>query len=224
MEHTTLFILFLLSTLIIPIRAIFFVFFLICGGLCGFIAALGAPEDLNIPYPKWRKALATPIMFFARCLLLCAGFHWIEVDDRQKTKGQIIVAAPHVSLTDSFFVPSYFLASPISKAGVKDIPIFGASCVALQTIFVDRASKHDGPYARKLVLETINKRAVDTAFPRMVVFPEGTCTDGTCMIQFKKGAFVPGQAVTPVIISYPFTHYNPACAGRVSFVDLSWNV
>lgn len=151
MEHTTLFILFLLSTLIIPIRAIFFVFFLICGGLCGFIAALGAPEDLNIPYPKWRKALATPTMFFARCLLLCADFHWIEVDDRQKTKGQIIVAAPHVSLTDSFFVTSYFLASPISKAGVKDIPIFGALCVALQTIFVDRASKHDGPYARKLL-------------------------------------------------------------------------
>lgn len=39
----------------------------------------------------------------------------------------------------------------------------------------------------------------------MVVFPEGPCTDGTCMIQFKKGAFVPGQAVAPVIISYPFT-------------------
>lgn len=37
----------------------------------------------------------------------------------------------------------------------------------------------------------------------MMIFPEGTCTNRSCLITFKSGAFYPGVPVQPVCIRYP---------------------
>jgi lysophosphatidylcholine acyltransferase / lyso-PAF acetyltransferase len=57
-------------------------------------------------------------------------------------------------------------------------------------------------------------RSNDTQFPRMCIFPEGTTNNGGCVMQFKKGAFTPGQPVTPILLTYPNEYYNCACSGR----------
>jgi len=199
---------------VVVVRFVLFITFLLLGGLCGVVAAIGAPKDPNTPWPKWRTWIASPISFFARCLLFSAGFHYIDVLDKQKTKGQMVVIAPHTGLMDSFFITWYFLPSPISKAAVRNIPVFGSLCIALQTIFVERDSAREGPYSRKNVIETMLVRAKDTRFPRMCIFPEGTTNNGGCIMQFKKGAFAPGQPITPVLLTYPNEHYNCACSGR----------
>ncbi|XP_058148633.1 lysophosphatidylcholine acyltransferase 1 [Dasypus novemcinctus] len=36
-----------------------------------------------------------------------------------------------------------------------------------------------------------------------MIFPEGTCTNRTCLITFKPGAFIPGVPVQPVVLRYP---------------------
>lgn len=36
-----------------------------------------------------------------------------------------------------------------------------------------------------------------------MIFPEGTCTNRSCLITFKCGAFYPGVPVQPVCIRYP---------------------
>ena len=69
---------FLICSGVVLVRAIFFIFFLVCGGTCGVLASIGVPEDLSIPRPRWRKIVASPIMLFARMLLFCAGFHWVS--------------------------------------------------------------------------------------------------------------------------------------------------
>lgn len=38
---------------------------------------------------------------------------------------------------------------------------------------------------------------------RILIFPEGTCTNRSSLIQFKPGAFYPGQPIQPVLIRYP---------------------
>lgn len=38
---------------------------------------------------------------------------------------------------------------------------------------------------------------------RILIFPEGTCTNRTSLIEFKQGAFHPGQPIQPVLIRYP---------------------
>ncbi|XDV39750.1 hypothetical protein PO909_008941, partial [Leuciscus waleckii] len=41
-------------------------------------------------------------------------------------------------------------------------------------------------------------------FPkRIMIFPEGTCTNRSCLITFKPGAFIPAVPVQPVVIRYP---------------------
>jgi hypothetical protein len=63
---------------------------------------------------------------------------------------------------DSFFITHYFLPSPISKSNVRDIPVFGSLCIALQTIFVERESSKEGPYSRQKVRASVRaKRACE---------------------------------------------------------------
>ncbi|KNE86455.1 hypothetical protein PSTG_20184, partial [Puccinia striiformis f. sp. tritici PST-78] len=41
---------------------------------------------------------------------------------------------------------------------------------------------------------------------QVAIFPEGTCTNHAALIQFKKGAFIAGLPVQPVLIRYPNKH------------------
>lgn len=38
---------------------------------------------------------------------------------------------------------------------------------------------------------------------QIIIFPEGTCTNRSCLITFKQGAFYPGVPIQPVCIRYP---------------------
>ena len=40
--------------------------------------------------------------------------------------------------------------------------------------------------------------------------PEGTCGDGRCILLFRRGAFVPGVPVLPVLLKYDKACHNPA--------------
>lgn len=43
-----------------------------------------------------------------------------------------------------------------------------------------------------------------------VVFPEGTTSNGLNLLPFKRGAFEALLPVTPLVLYYPYTHFNPA--------------
>lgn len=47
-----------------------------------------------------------------------------------------------------------------------------------------------------------------------MIFPEGRITNGQMLIQFKLGAFHAGESIAPVLLRYPWSHFNPACCGR----------
>jgi lysophosphatidylcholine acyltransferase/lyso-PAF acetyltransferase len=57
------------------------------------------------------------------------------------------------------------------------------------------------------------RRAASMEFPSVLLFPEGTTTNGRSLISFKLGAFAPGFPIQPVVIRYPFVHF-----------DISWYV
>eukprot|EP01087_Luapelamoeba_hula_P021299 TRINITY_DN7418_c0_g1_i1.p1 TRINITY_DN7418_c0_g1~~TRINITY_DN7418_c0_g1_i1.p1 ORF type:complete len:509 (-),score=81.79 TRINITY_DN7418_c0_g1_i1:15-1541(-) len=50
-------------------------------------------------------------------------------------------------------------------------------------------------------------------WPRVALFPEGTNTNGSCLISFRIGAFIPGLPVQPVVVSYPYAFFDPSAAG-----------
>lgn len=69
-----------------------------------------------------------------------------------------------------------------------------------QPIFVSR----EDPDSRQNTIKNINERAnSDKDWPQIIIFPEGTCTNRTCLITFKPGAFYPTAPVQPVCLSFP---------------------
>lgn len=41
-----------------------------------------------------------------------------------------------------------------------------------------------------------------------MLFPEGTTSNGRFMLSFQNGAFVPGYPVQPVVVRYPYVHFD----------------
>lgn len=52
-------------------------------------------------------------------------------------------------------------------------------------------------------------RAQTPGMPLLVVAPEGTLSDGRCLLQYKTGAFVAGVPVVPICFKYKLQPHNP---------------
>lgn len=54
----------------------------------------------------------------------------------------------------------------------------------------------------------IQRKASSDRFPRVLLFPEGTTTNGRILMSFQLGAFLPGYPIQPVIVRYPHVHFD----------------
>jgi 1-acyl-sn-glycerol-3-phosphate acyltransferase len=50
----------------------------------------------------------------------------------------------------------------------------------------------------------IAARASDARYPPIFMFPEGTTSNGHCLLQFQRGAFVAGVPIIPVLLNYKY--------------------
>ena len=100
----------------------------------------------------------------------------------------------------------------ISKAAVKHIPIIGTLAMAVQTIFVDRKDPQARSKAAAALKERGSAAGAAAGWPPVLIFPEGTCTNGQALISFKAGAFAIGAPVQPVVLRYPHEYCDPSAA------------
>ncbi|KAJ4427972.1 hypothetical protein ANN_23985, partial [Periplaneta americana] len=63
--------------------------------------------------------------------------------------------------------------------------------------------REDPNSRQKTIKEIIDRATSDLDWPQVLIFPEGTCTNRSCLITFKPGAFYPGVPIQPVCIRYP---------------------
>lgn len=62
----------------------------------------------------------------------------------------------------------------------------------------------EDPNSRQNTIKTVIQRANShEKWPQIIIFPEGTCTNRSCVLSFKPGSFYPGVPVQPVLIRYP---------------------
>jgi 1-acyl-sn-glycerol-3-phosphate acyltransferase len=101
----------------------------------------------------------------------------------------------HLGYLDIVVLASRLPAVFVAKAEVASWPVLGAICRAVETIFVDRASRRD--VAR--VLER-TRRAIDRG-AGVVLFPEGTSSGGETVLPF-----LPALLETPAALALP-VHY-----------------
>ncbi|XP_069757667.1 lysophosphatidylcholine acyltransferase 2 isoform X2 [Narcine bancroftii] len=136
------------------------------------------------------------------------GFIQIKVKGKkaEATEAPILVVAPHSSYFDAVVNIVAGIPSIVSRAENADVPLFGSFLRCVQPVLVCR--NHTD--SRKKTVEEIMKRATSKGkWPqysfsfKLMIFPEGTCTNRSCLITFKSGAFIPGVPVQPVLIRYP---------------------
>ncbi|XP_040287239.1 lysophosphatidylcholine acyltransferase 1 isoform X1 [Bufo bufo] len=185
-----------------PIRLFFAAFMMLLAWPFAFVAAMGRTgKELEQPMSWWAKFLDISLKVIMRTMWFAGGFHWVTVKGRQALPAEapILTLAPHSSYFDAIPV-TMTMASIVMKAESKDIPVWGTLINFIRPVFVSRSDQD----SRKKTVEEIRRRAQSNGiWPQVMIFPEGTCTNRSCLITFKPGAFIPGVPVQPVVLRYP---------------------
>ncbi len=188
---------------LVPIRLALLVFLLTLSNvLTNIILWNMSDEDLTSrPLTGWRQTLATGHIYLSRSFACLAGIKLTIVGEQATRKeAPIIVFAPHASLLDAM-MPPLIGTSGITRHQTMEIPGgFGNIAKVLQSYFVDRGSSR----SKEEALKFIKYRALSPMdWSQVMVYPEGTTTNGTKLIHFKRGAFVPGVPVQPLLCRFP---------------------
>ena len=167
------------------------------------VAAPLPDEVVNRPAVRWLLVL--PIRWCCRLALLGAGYWSIKHDGDPVARAPLVVSN-HSSVGDVLYLVWKLAPSFVAKKEAKRIPYIGQAARFLGCIFVDRTDVASRAKAR----ERIQARASGKASgPPLVIFPEGTTSNGLSLLTFERGAFAGGNPVSPVAISYPKGQHKP---------------
>lgn len=168
-------------------------------------------EDLTrLPLsPQKAKTCRRVTRVLTRMLLLGLGY-WRLKEVGRPSRDVPMIISNHVSFIDILYLMTS-KASPsfVSKAEVKNWLCIGLIATSLQCVFIER-----GGDSRAIALQKISERQLaiqsGQSFPQLTIFAEGTTTNGTALLQFRKGGFVNLMPVQPVFLDYPYSHVSPA--------------
>ncbi|XP_063439317.1 lysophosphatidylcholine acyltransferase 2-like isoform X3 [Mytilus trossulus] len=190
-----------MSVFVVPIRLLMiFTCLILAWMLAKASLAFRSKEDQDKPIKGWRNMLRPVIVLFCQGVFLMGGF-WMTVKGKLASckEGPIIALAPHSSYFDSLVIVYLNLSTIVVKSSTEIIPLFGTLIEYTQPLYVQR----EDPNSRKNIMKEMTRRAKTMGeWPQIIIFPEGTCTNRSCLIGFKQGAFYPGVPVQPVCIRY----------------------
>jgi len=212
---------------LLPIRA--FGFF-VSAMLCVLFLKIGLiGSNSKKPQSRFRRGFIKLFTrLFSRFCLYSLGFLYIkrvkldipefdpsypkENQDSQKGNSAPIIVSNHVSFIDIFLhlcnpeVPGF-----VAKAAIKNYPIFGAGATALGSLFLQREDKDKRGDVFQQIRDRVEEfSAKPLTTPPILIFPEGTTSNGEYMLSFKKGAFATGTPLKMYGIKYTNKRFSPA--------------
>ncbi len=138
------------------------------------------PQLVLLLGPKGQLRLYLPALWHR---MICRAFGIkIEISGTPLKDSPALLVGNHLSYLD---IPVLSAVTPLAFVAKRDVaswPVFGFFAVLQQTVFVSRTRatiRHE-------------KNAIATALEtgsKLVIFPEGTSTDGQTVIPFKPGLF-----------------------------------
>lgn len=193
----------LLTIFILPIRLLVIVCLLICAWLLACVGLYGlTEEDLREkPITGWRRKIRDIVTLLGRGTYYAGGMRY-TVKGRQAPRDEapILVIAPHSTFFDAGIVYVTGFPSIIARRESGLNPFIGKLINYTQPVYVWR----EDPNSRQKTIQQIIDRATSKLdWSQVLIFPEGTCTNRSCLITFKPGAFYPGVPVQPVLLRYP---------------------
>ncbi|CAO2834997.1 unnamed protein product [Amaranthus hypochondriacus] len=208
--------------IILPITAIRLAVFgltLVVGYFATLLALQGWKDRQN-PMPRWRSNLMWVTRICARCILFSFGYHWIQRKGKPAPREIApIVVSNHVSYIDPIFFFYELFPTIVASDSHDSMPLVGTIIRAMQVIYVNRFSTS----SRKNAVNEIKRKASCNRFPRVLLFPEGTTTNGRFLLSFQMGAFIPGKPIQPVVVRYPYVHFDQSW-GNISLARLMFRM
>ena len=132
-----------------------------------------------------------------RGVLSSLGIRW-SVEGGAPSHG--LVVSNHLSYLDILIYSSVMRCAFVSKIEVNSWPYFGMAARAGGTLFIDRASRAS---AATVAAEMVERLKLPVP---VLLFPEGTSTDGAMVLPFYSSLFEPaveaGAPVTPAAVRY----------------------
>ncbi|KAL8500167.1 hypothetical protein ACS0TY_019959 [Phlomoides rotata] len=206
----------------LPIAAVRLVLFGLCLSI-GYLMtklALAGWKDKQNPMPKWRCRLMWVTRVCGRAILFTFGYHWIKRKGKPAPREIApIVVSNHVSYIEPIFFFYELFPTIVSSESHDSMPFVGTIIRAMQVIYVDRFSRS----SRKHAVNEIKRKASCNQFPRLLLFPEGTTSNGKVVISFQLGAFIPAYPVQPVVVRYPYVHFDQSW-GNISVAKLMFRM
>ncbi|CAN1163728.1 Lysophospholipid acyltransferase LPEAT1 [Linum perenne] len=219
---------------LLPIRfvlafSILFFYYLVCK-ICTLFSKPNRDEEAEeqedfVHMGGWRRAVIVCFgRFLARLVLFVFGFYWINESYRDLEQDQTggrnqsqpperpgAIVSNHVSYVDILYHMSSSFTSFVAKRSVAKLPLIGLVSKCLGCVFVQRESRSsDFKGVAGIVTERIKEAQENEYAPMMMLFPEGTTTNGDFLLPFKTGGFLAGAPVIPVILRYPYQRFSVA--------------
>ncbi|XP_004704721.1 lysophosphatidylcholine acyltransferase 2 [Echinops telfairi] len=192
----------LLGIILLPIRALLVGLILLLAWPFAAISTACCPEKLTHPITGWRRKITqSALKFLGRIMFFSMGFTvTVKGEVAGPLEAPVFVVAPHSTFFDGIACVIAGMPSIVSRNENAHVPLIGRLLRALQPVLVSRVD----PDSRKNTINEIIKRTASGGeWPQILVFPEGTCTNRSCLITFKPGAFIPGVPVQPILLRYP---------------------
>ncbi len=146
-----------------------------------FLCAMVLLAFIIVQWPLlrlWPAAARRYPVWIDRALLAIIGVR-VVLDGELSSDRPTLIVSSHSSWLDILSIGSIGPVSFVSKQEVADWPIVGFLATLIRTIFIDRTRRQ----ATGSATAELAKRLI--AGDRMVLFPEGTSSDGNRVLPFK---------------------------------------
>lgn len=149
----------------------------------------------------------------------------VVVHGQPHDKRPLLLAVNHASWIDILVLGSVADVVFVAKSEVRDWPVFGFLAKLQKTIFVEREQKRD---AGNQVSEIARRMAAGEI---VVLFPEGTTSDGNRMLEVKSSLFgaastsaeqINGETVFVQPVAIAYTGVNGMAMGRYHRFIAAW--
>lgn len=135
------------------------------------------------------------------------------------------IVSNHISNFDSGVIAcdeSPFAA--VAKASLQQVPVVSSWAKKYQDLFY---SGHEGVDIKAEIqrrtddyyryCRQMQQPGDDSHPPRLLIFSEGTLSNGRALLRFHKGAFFTGTPVQPIVLRYPYWKFNPSICNHVNW-------
>jgi len=163
------------------------------------------PYEVKVKCQKYSRPL-TRIFIFA------VGFMWMKSEDVEfdyteylgkdydKRERPCTLVSNHSSWVDIIvFLHCKYFPSFVSKDAIKNVPLIKTIGKMLNCLLIDREASKENK--NKIVDDIIQRQHnIENGKDKysLIIYPEGTTSNGFGLMKFKRGAFMSGLPIKPI--------------------------